>query len=399
MTTLQQRDASAMLDWLMARRVHEYFDVVGRPLGEGRSEAIRLVSTEMRACPYAGSRYHHAKLMNVSALREMPPWPEILTLLSWLATRHRDRTGNDVSSYLDLAQIVGSGIFLADYLVLREEAPLPSGGIPVVISGLVKVCLGFQVVFLFKQYVEEAVPESLPDANALYAEVEAREHLIGDKEVCAGTPAMIMQAYEAMIGNRGVAPEALPPACRELNIDWEHLDSFADHAGLIWRDMMFYVALAPQFLPRLNERNLPADVQNTLNDHLERRGRALLAAQKGIVVDIVRSAEEPMGEPPSPEEPADTPTQGPEPGSLAETVAAWLAREAPVEMRSHGDPVARALAARLAGYEAYEANLLSELNQHLDEIATALGRTPPPERLTASALSLVCGTTLRDWDE
>jgi hypothetical protein len=78
------RDAFEVLDWIMARRVQEHLDVTGRPVGEGRAAAFGQVQTEMQLCPYAGSRYHHAKPMNVSALRQIiPVWEDILTMLSW----------------------------------------------------------------------------------------------------------------------------------------------------------------------------------------------------------------------------------------------------------------------------------------------------------------------------
>ena len=59
----------------------------------------------------------------------------------------------------------------------------------------------------------------------------------------------------------------------------------------------------------------------------------------------------------------------------------------------------RGLQARLAPYDLYEATLLAGLNQHLSCLMDALGLGRPSAALTASALSHVCGLTLRDWGD
>jgi hypothetical protein len=129
------RDGYQVLDWIMSRLVHEYLDDAGRPVGEGRAAAFQQVQTEMRTCPYAGSRYHHAKPMNVSALQEMPDWQHILKMLSWLSQRYRAAHQNEVTTCDDLAEVTSAGVFLVDFLVLRQHKPLTSHGIPVLISG------------------------------------------------------------------------------------------------------------------------------------------------------------------------------------------------------------------------------------------------------------------------
>src|SRR6516162_5753052 len=94
------RDAFQLLDWILSRHVEEYLDVAGRPIGEGRSAAIQQVPTAMQSCPYAGSRHHHAKPMNVSALRQITPlWHKIVTLLSWLSQRQRARSQSEIRTY------------------------------------------------------------------------------------------------------------------------------------------------------------------------------------------------------------------------------------------------------------------------------------------------------------
>jgi hypothetical protein len=359
----------------------------------------------MQICPYAGSRHHHAKPMNVSALRQMMPvWDDILTMLSWLSQRYCSRQQEAITTYDDLSLVVSAGVFLADFLVLRRRQPLRSGAIPVLISGLYKVCLGFQLAtFLASMQVQFTGqrPDPLPDAAMFYAYLEAHELLIGEAEVCAGSPAMIMQAYDAMTRRRAVEQETLPPDCSRLDIAWEQFDVFTDAASSLWYQLVLYVLEAPQFCPKLEEPRLPSDAQHRLNGCLKRRATELLAEQRGLVVDIAHSALEfyrgAAGA--CPIKPADRslspPSQGPE--NLAATVLAWLNAAAPDDMRTNAAVVASALQAQLASYDLFEARVLSRLNQHFSCLLAALGLDQPDQALTYSALSHVCGRTLRDW--
>ena len=119
-TTMLQappRDAFQVLDWIMSRQVHEYLDVAGRPVGEGRAAAFQQVQTEMQPCPYAGSRFHHAKLMNVTALRPIVrEWEHIVTTLSWLAQRYRVQHQKEITNYEDLLLATSAGVFLTNFL-------------------------------------------------------------------------------------------------------------------------------------------------------------------------------------------------------------------------------------------------------------------------------------------
>ena len=398
------RDAFSLLDWIMSRRVHEYLDVAGRPVGEGRAAAFRHVRTEMQPCPYAGSRHHHSKPMNVSALRQiMPVWEPILTMLSWLSQRYRAGQRKEVTTCDDLSLVTSAGVFLADFLVLRRHRPLRSREIPVLISGLYKVCLGFQLAtFLgsMRERFADEKPAPLPDAAGFYDHLEAHELLIGAAEVCAGPAAMIMQAYDAMTVRHAVAPEDLPPDCAGLEIVWDQFDVFTHHAANLWDDLILYVLRAPQFCPVLADPQLPPEVQHRLNDLLKGRAAQLLGGQTGLVVDLARGAQEYCGgsaswpsEPPGP----FAPSPGREPGDLAAVVLAWLDGAAGADMRTYGPAVANALRPRSAHYDLYEAAVLDGLNRHLSRLTDALGLGRPGAPLGPSALSHVCGRTLRDW--
>jgi hypothetical protein len=396
------RDTFGVFDWIMSRQVHEYLDVAGRPVGEGRAAAFNNVPTEMQICPYAGSRRHHAKPMNVSALRQMlPVWDDILAMLSWLSQRYCARHSREIATHDDLALVVSAGAFLADFLVLRRRQPLPSGAIPVLISGLYKVCLGFQLATFLASLQERFTGQSLdplPDAAGFHAYLEARELLIGEAEVCAGPPAIIMQAYDAMTRRRAVEREALPPDCSRLKIAWEQFDVFTDAASSLWHGLVLYVVAAPQFCPKLEEPRLPGDVQQRLNGCLQRRATELLAAQRGLVVDVARGAEALYGGV-CRIEPADPclPPRARRPDNLTATALTWLHAAAPDDMRTHEAVVAAALQAQLAAYDLFEARVLSGLNQQLSRLMHALGLGQPSEALATSALTHVCGTTLRDW--
>lgn len=52
---------------------------------------------------------------------------------------------------------------------------------------------------------------------------------------------------------------------------------------------------------------------------------------------------------------------------------------------------------KLSPYNLYEAGVLAGLNRHMSGIMESLGISQPSADLTASALSQVCGRTLRDW--
>jgi len=383
-------------------------DVAGRPVGEGRAAAFQQVQTEMQTCPYAGSRYHHAKPMNVTALRQiMPAWEQIVTMLSWLGQRYRARHQTEITTYDDLSLVTGAGVFLADFVVLRRHQPLRSHEIPMLISGLYKVCLGFQLATFFgsmqERFADQTTPRHLPDAAGFHDYLEANELLIGEAEVCSGSAAMIMEAYNAMIGRHAVAQEALPPDCTSLAIDWEQHDLFTDHAANLWNDLVMYVIQSSQFCPELADPRLPPTVRDRLNDHLKRRGAQLLAGQRGLVVDIARGAQDYFDPPAAvlPAEPPVPPLASPSlpSGSLASTVLAWLSDVAGTDLQTYELVVATDFQAQLAPYDLYETTVLAGLNERLICLMDALGLGRPSGTLTASALSQVCGRTLRDWDD
>ena len=395
---LPDRDALALLDWIMSRGVHEYLDVAGRPVGEGRSDAFRIVHTELHACPYPGSRNNHVKPMNVTALRQMPSWPQILTMLHWLSQRYRARKGGKVVTSDDLAQVTSSGIFLIDYLVLRRHRPLRSGETPTLVSGLYKVCLGFQLAYLPERFAGQPTTAGLPDARGFYAYLEENELLIGEAEVCSGSAAMIMQAYEAIIGGRTIAKADLPPPCTELEIDWDAFDAFAQHTASIWRELVFYLTHEPEFYPRLKDSRLPPEIERRLNEYLGARTVEIATEQRGLVAEIARAALEYNG-PPIAISAGLRPRYNASRGGagFAATVARWLAEQAKSEMQAHSAIVSEALEAQLWLYDRYRGEVLSSLEAHLAGLLRALDFSGTVRPLDEAAFSRACGRALCDW--
>jgi hypothetical protein len=394
------QDPIEVLDWILSRHVHEYLDTAGRPIGEGRSAAFQDVPTEMRSCPYSGSRYHHAKPMNATALQQMPPWPHVLAMLGWLSQRYRSRHDARITNSNNLAQVTSAGVFLVDFLVLRRHGALRSGEIPILISGLYKVCLGFQLAYLPDRFSEEA-PTELPDAAGFLSYLEDYELLIGEAEVCSGSPAMIMQAYDAIACGPPIAQETLPSPCASLDIVWEQFDSFTEHTGAIWRDVAMFAIRMPEFLPQISDSRLPQDVQERLNALLQRRGTELIEGQTGLVIEIARAVQALTGEPedafpPEPPLATDCPPIA-EPDSLAASVLAWLSHAAGTDLQAHAPIVASALHAQLDPYDRFEVTVLTRLNQHLSGLMQSLGLDPGAP-VGTSALSRLCGGSLRDWD-
>jgi hypothetical protein len=390
-----------MVDWIIFQRVQQYFDDSGRPIVEVGDPASRPVQTEWQVCPYSGSRFHHAKPMNVSALRHISPvWEQVLTMLSWLSRRYRAWHGSEIENYVDLSIISSSGVLLADFLVLRRYMPLRSHEIPLVITGVYKACLGFQyatyLASTHERFAGARTSHHLPDAAEFQAYLEDHGLLFGEHEVCAGSAAQIMQVYDAMSGRLAVASEALPPECARLEIAWEQFDVFTRHASGLCNDLVLYATEASRYCPELADARLPPDVRDRLNACLKQHWEQLMAGQSGPVVSTARQTQNYRDRPTAgpPEPPGQV---APPPDSLAATVLAWLNEVAGDDMQTHGPLVASALQAQLAPYDLCEATVLAGLNERVSYMMQALGLDQPGVALTASALSRVCGRTPRDW--
>lgn len=406
------QDKATVFDWLLQRHVHEYLDVEGRPIGEGRSRAYARVETKLKSCPYAGSRYHHAYPMNESALHcILPQWPNTLSLLSWLGQRYQAFYNTRVSTYYDLALISGTGVFLTDYMALRRSQPLPSHHIPVLLSALYKVCLGFQqaafLAMVNEPFKGSDAEKALPDVKGFYAYLEDQNLLIGEAEVCGGSEEMIARAYETMKGHHSI-PETMDhlPQLASLEIDWEAYDVFSFHASDLFRKAILFVIQMRDFGIDLHEPSLPADLSDSINAHLNASFTKLLSAQSGLAVEMARLTLEKSGrslnewltgqaeflseiECPS--------ARNAITHELDEAIVRQLAQV--FDLSIYQPVIACAVREQLARYEAFEADILHAFNEHLDHILVALGYDYSGKALTPADLSSVYGKTVRNWPE
>ena len=389
----ETRDTSAVLDWIVSRHVHAYLDTAGRPVGEGRSSVFQDVQTEMRTCPYSGSRYQHPKPMNASAIQCMPPWPQMLLMMAWLSHRHRLRYNAGVTNSNDLARITSAGIMLVDYLALRRDSPIESRAVPLQVSGVYKVCLGYQLVYLPERFAEDDAPAELPDPVGFLEYLEEAGLLVGEEEVCSCPPAMILQSYAAMTQAQ---ESILEPQLQGVAIDWQRFDDFAEAASDVWRELVMFAIRMPGLIPQLDSPKLPPNVQEDLNSLLSRHGAQLLADRQGLVVDVAESVRDAVEMAVRPLfASAKTPNEA-QPGTVAASVLDWLRAEASEVLAKHGTPVADALQAQLGPYENYEAGVLHRTNSSLALVMKALDLEAGPA-ITNAALSQLCGRTIRDW--
>jgi len=376
------------LEWIISRRVHEYLDEAGRPVGEGRSEAFQRLETEMRLCPYAGVRQNHVKPMNVTALQKMPPWLHVLTMLSWLGQRYSSAQRREVTTSDDLAQVTGAGIFLADFLALRCDNPLASGKLPVLISGVYKVCLGFQLAYLAEEFSEDGEPAILPDVKDFYSYIEKNELLVGENEVCSGSAAMIMQAYEAIVNRRAVSAELLPSPCPALRIDWDRFDSFARHASRIFRELVMYAIKSMRFCPQLEEPHVPPGVRDRFNALLRERAGDFASGRSGLVIDLARGV---LEESKAQARPFAKTTP------LAPKTPLWLSKLAGPDLEQYLPLLASALHTQIADYGGYQEQVLASLNRNIGFLLDALGLGPRQDLLTLAQVGQICGFNDSDW--
>lgn len=405
-------DKVALFNDLMQRRVHEYFDVDGRPIGEGRSLAFTQVETTFKSCPYSGSRHHHAKPMNASALQSiLPEWQHSLSLLSSLSQRYQAFYGTPVTRYYDLALISGMGVFLSDYLVLRRLQPLATHHIPIMVSGLYKVCLGFQqatfLAMMNDSFNSSDDEKSLPDAKGFYAYLEEQQLLIGPDEVCGGSEEMISRAYDIMKGPASdTGQAALLPALANMAIDWDACDQFSFHSSNLWRKAILFVIQMHGFCLQLNEPSLPADLTIAINTYLKASFAQLLAAQSGLAVEIAQITlaesghsldEWLMVQAAFLEEIDCQPSTTPDIQPLSDAILQQLAQV--FELSGYHSIITAAVTAHVAKYVALETAVLRSFNDHLDAIVLALGFTPASDTLMFTELTSVYGKTLRNWPE
>jgi hypothetical protein len=374
--------------------VHEYLDTAGRPVGEGRASIFQELETQMCKCPYPGIRHNHAKPMNASAIQGMPAFSQLLSIMSWLSHRDRKRYGLGVTNSNDLGRITSSGILLVDYLALRRENPIGPKAVPLLVSGVYKVCLGYQLAYLPERFSEGDPPAELPDAAGFLQYLEEGKLLIGEAEVCSCPPMMILQSYEAMTRETATV---IAPEISGLTIDWDRFDAFAEAAGEMWHALILFAMRMPDLIPQLDSAELPIDVKERLNRCLSERGTELLEEREGLVVEVAESIRSMRAKPARRLAGGANLPRDIQPGTVAASVIEWLCEKAPDDMAMYGTIAGPAIQSQLGPYENYESQVLMRINTNLNLVMHALDLDAGPAQTDAAALSRICGRTMRDW--
>jgi hypothetical protein len=332
--------------------------------------------------------------MNASAIQGMPAFSQLLSIMTWLSHRDRKRYGKGVTNSNDLGRITSSGILLVDYLALRREDPIGAKVVPLLVSGVYKVCLGYQLAYLPERFDEGGAPAELPDAAGFLEYLEESRLLIGEAEVCSCPPMMILQSYEAMTRETATVSAPQIPG---VTIDWDRFDAFAEAAGEMWHAMILFAMRMPDLTPQLEMAELPINVKERLNRSLLERGTELLEERDGLVVEVAESIRSMRAKPARPlAASVDLPREI-QPGTAAASVMEWLHERAPEDMAMYGPIVGPAIQSQLGPYEDYEGRVLLRINSNLNLVIQALDLDAEPAQIDAAALSRICGRTMRDW--
>lgn len=185
-------------------------DREGRPLGEHKAGAERMqgVATELRTCPFRGSRYHHALPMNASALRQVTAhWAEVLGGLAYLRDLHHAWAGSGTVRLIDVWRVGHLTSCIADFAFARTWNTYRDGELPAPIGALYKVSLGIAST-CFRAWLDRAAAfERDTSADFLLDFAETHGQLIGRDQVCSGSVAMIREMLAiALHGDDGRHP-------------------------------------------------------------------------------------------------------------------------------------------------------------------------------------------------
>ena len=178
--------------------LHLLLDEDGRPLGEHN---VRPDASERSACPYDDRR--QGQPMNSAALKQVAgEWTAILSLLG-AAAAQQDGTVSGLWR-------ASAGCVLA--------APLAGAPVPRALSALYKTALGLNQALLRLLLSTDGLA-GLPAADlgggAAFAAWCDREGLLfGREQVCAGSPAQIGAAWDALLGAAPGLPAVAASAAR-----------------------------------------------------------------------------------------------------------------------------------------------------------------------------------------
>lgn len=198
--------------------LHGVLDDEQRPLGEHRAPKglEGAAPTELRRCPYPGSRHQHALPMNLSALRQTTRhWDEVTSGLAAL----RQWCGGDAepAELGDLWRQTAAASVVPAFLLFRADAS-DKAVIDAGTAVLFKASLGLK--FLIEQRaLDELVATGALDgrraADTLAEYSETSGWLVGRQEVCAATPKMIHDVLRVVISGGPIGPSRMIAAVTE----------------------------------------------------------------------------------------------------------------------------------------------------------------------------------------
>jgi hypothetical protein len=175
--------------WLLGEGYLSCLDEDGRPLGEQASPLYERAPRDEQHRSFGDSRDATGLPCNVAALEQMRcAWPAILGALRSFEP-HRPRT------HQRLLRRVLAATSYAKLLALRA----PDRAVPREIAALYKVTIGFSELFsalLIDETLDADAPFGTEDE--LFAWLDVRPFLIGERQVCAGTRAQIRAVWRAL---------------------------------------------------------------------------------------------------------------------------------------------------------------------------------------------------------
>ncbi|MBK9035541.1 MAG: hypothetical protein IPL61_30505 [Myxococcales bacterium] len=233
--------------WIL-QMIEEQFhrDADDRPLRESRTPAAHLRPDDLqhRTCPYAGSRFQHARPMNVAALRQTSThWSDLVDALALVRTLHAEQRGDGPPDLMDVWRTSQLAAALPWFYILRSEGRERAPGFA---AALAKATQGVGV------WAQELLAETLARGDAIptltaakiLASAEATGALIGEVEVCAGSEAMLRRFFETLVA--GAPALTTAPLVRLAAERAEVLRFGAHYANL--KLLLWLHALARQFV-------------------------------------------------------------------------------------------------------------------------------------------------------
>ncbi len=232
----------ALREW--TRLTRDVRDDEGRPLGEGKAspEQRRDVPMDLRPCPYADSRQHHGKPMNVSALKQMlAHWPALLGGIAFLRALYRETARQERLRLIDVWRLGRLTTSLAEFACLRAWMPCGDGKLPAAVAVLYKAPLGVSLTAGAMWSDGAARFDALVSGDELYEYADRFGHFIGADQVCAGPVALVKEVLGLLVDGNGPAGD--PSAAVAVMGDSRRFLRFA-HAGA----SLALLSLAPERL-------------------------------------------------------------------------------------------------------------------------------------------------------